>query len=112
MENGEHIPRSWLLYSVAKDATYCFCCKLFSKAPENSFSSGGYSDWNHLARLIQGHEKSVPHMLNFKTWKEFEFRLQQNLTIDSTLQKNMSKEIEHWRGVLKRLLIVVEFLAA
>lgn len=32
LPNGEKIIRDWLIYSIAKDSIYCFCCKIFGKS--------------------------------------------------------------------------------
>lgn len=112
MPNGEIVERSWLIYSVAKDAVFCFCCKLFMKKNFISFSAQGFSDWNHLHIRIKQHEQNLVHIENFKTWKLFSLSLSSNKTIDSSLQIQMSKEIRHWNNVLHRLLILVQFLGS
>lgn len=34
--NGTSVARSWLLYSISKNAVFCFCCKLFSSGSRNA----------------------------------------------------------------------------
>jgi len=39
----------WLEYSVSQNATFCFCCRLFSKKEgrpnKDSLASNGYNNW-------------------------------------------------------------------
>lgn len=111
LSNGETVVRSWLVYSVSNDSIFCFCCRLFKKNSLIPISSIGFNKWNHIANVLKEHEQGAVHIDNFKKWKEFELRLSQNSTIDSTFQNTMSKEVQHWRDVLKRLIILVKFLS-
>ncbi|XP_021828838.1 uncharacterized protein LOC110769211 isoform X3 [Prunus avium] len=51
---------TWLEYSVAKDAAYCFCCYLFKpntgeQAGSDSFVGKGFSNWKKKSERLQGH---------------------------------------------------------
>lgn len=46
--NGGKYHRECLLYSVYKNAVYCFCCKLFESKHKNKFCER-VRDWQHLA---------------------------------------------------------------
>ncbi|XP_020422138.1 uncharacterized protein LOC109949841 isoform X1 [Prunus persica] len=51
---------TWLKYSVAKDAAYCFCCYLFKpntgeQAGSDSFVGKGFSNWKKKSERLQGH---------------------------------------------------------
>ncbi|KAJ8666487.1 hypothetical protein QAD02_008149 [Eretmocerus hayati] len=49
ISGGESLNRQWLVYSVAKDAVFCFCCKFFDKISSNTrWNSTGHNDWKHL----------------------------------------------------------------
>lgn len=111
LSNGETVLRSWLVYSVSKDAIFCFCCKLFKKNSLIPISSIGFNNWNHIVKVLKEHEQGPVEIDNFKKWREFELRLSKNFTIDSTFQNSMSKEVQHWRDVLKRPIILVKFLS-
>lgn len=45
--NGEKYHKECLLYSVYKNAVYCFCCKLFESKHKNKFCER-VRDWQHL----------------------------------------------------------------
>lgn len=57
MDNGEEMLRPWLVYSVCKDAIFCFCCRLFGKTHFSPLTSEtGYCDWKHMSGLLSDHE--------------------------------------------------------
>ncbi|XP_065651141.1 zinc finger MYM-type protein 1-like [Hydra vulgaris] len=89
--NGDEVRRHWLQYSVSNDSLYCFCCKLFtsSTAIASSLSSNGSHDWKNMSAILSGHEKSIEHLANFQSWKEFELRLRNNNTIDAEILKRL-----------------------
>nr|XP_016854909.1 PREDICTED: zinc finger MYM-type protein 1-like [Anolis carolinensis] len=108
--NGEHVHRVWLLYSVLKNAVFCFACKVFGNANSLLASSKGYSDWQNLGKVLTSHEKSHTHITNCTSWHELSARLCLNKTIDAEHERLIHAETEHWHQVLKRLLCVVQFL--
>lgn len=112
LSNGEIVERNWLIYSVTTDAVFCFCCILFDNSSSHDWSKKGYSDWGNLVRALTMHEKSENHRNSFRQWKEFDTRLKKNQTIDAEYQKIMDLEIQHWRGVLKRIIAIIRLLAS
>lgn len=44
------------------------------------------------------------------TWYDLRMRLQNNQTIDKVAQRELENEREHWRKVLYRILLIVQFL--
>uniref|UniRef100_A0A1X7SZ39 TTF-type domain-containing protein n=1 Tax=Amphimedon queenslandica TaxID=400682 RepID=A0A1X7SZ39_AMPQE len=38
---------SWLEYSIERDAVYCFPCRFFGIAADQSLTRVGFSDWKH-----------------------------------------------------------------
>ncbi|XP_022830235.1 zinc finger MYM-type protein 1-like [Spodoptera litura] len=108
--NGEKYHREWLLYSVSKNAVYCFCCKLFESKYKNKFCEG-ISDWQHLALYCSRHEKSSAHFNNYKKWTDLCHALKNKNTIDSIQQKLLEVEKQRWYDVIKRIIYVVQFLS-
>ncbi|XP_065683355.1 zinc finger MYM-type protein 1-like [Hydra vulgaris] len=113
LSNGEVVERSWLIYSIASDAVFCFCCILFDNSSDISdWPKKGYSDWKNLIRALTMHEKSVNHKNAFRAWKELDIRLKQKKTIDAEYQRIMDMELQHWRGVIKRIMSIIKLLAS
>lgn len=114
IKNGEKIRRQWLIYSISKDAIYCFPCLLFSnknKIRSSSFWDGGFSDWKHLNPRVCEHENSDSHSNCVNDWKEFEKRLNDGKTIDDELQQIIQKEKNKWRHILKIVTRIILFCA-
>ncbi|XP_065681400.1 zinc finger MYM-type protein 1-like [Hydra vulgaris] len=110
LSNGEAVEISWLIYSIASDAGFCFCCILFDNSAD--WSKKGYSDWKNLIRALAMHEKSVNHRNAFRAWKELDIRLKQKKTIDAEYQLIMGMELQHWRGVIKRIMSIIKLLVS
>ena len=110
LSNGEKTIRKLLVYSISLDKVFCFCCKLF-KQEENTFqlTNEGTNDWKNISYRLKSHKISNEHMQNMRRWIELERRLQNNLTIDKTLQYQINKDREHWRQVFVRIVSVVSF---
>ncbi|XP_062028633.1 uncharacterized protein LOC133744556 [Rosa rugosa] len=115
LPNGEKQDRNWLVYSESLDRIFCFCCKLFKKDEQKinlcNIAGVGYKDWKNLGRRLKGHETSNVHAYCMSRWIELKKRLQKNQTIDKSWQEQITKEKEHWRQVLLRIIVVVKRLA-
>lgn len=112
MSNGETISRNWLIYSIDKNAIFCFCCRLFSTVQMSLSSSVGFCDWRHMSKLLQEHEQSPSHMKAYQSWMEHSNRIRSGKSIDSENQRIIRNEAERWKDVLKRLIYITEFLGA
>lgn len=110
--NGTNYKREWLVYSKSSDSVYCLFCALFNRTA-NAFSAvgRGYSNWKNITRDVANHENTLKHHTAFKTWLDYGKRLETNQTIDAQTQKLLTKETDHWKEVMKRLVASVQFLA-
>lgn len=114
LPNGENVRRQWLVYSVSKDALFCFPCLLFKKKNhkrKSPFCDDGFTDWQHLNPRISEHELSDFHRKCYVDWKEFEKRLKDGKTIDNNLQEVIQNEKRKWRNILKTISNVILFCA-
>ncbi|KAG5549958.1 hypothetical protein RHGRI_015049 [Rhododendron griersonianum] len=112
LPNGEKQDRRWLVYSKVVDKIFCFCCKLFKEERNISqLATEGFKDWRNVGKRIKSHETSNDHIICMSKWIELEKRLDKNKTIDNSVQEQITKEKEHWRAVLLRILAVVKRLA-
>ncbi|XP_026461322.1 zinc finger MYM-type protein 1-like [Ctenocephalides felis] len=111
MENGELVPRTWLIYSEKLDRVFCFCCKLFASNKTNSFLDG-YSDWRNLSTSLHRHETNLTHMRIFLQWKDLDKSLKNKTTIEYQTQSLYEMEKRHWRSALERIIEIIKFLAS
>jgi hypothetical protein len=112
LSNGEKCNRDWLVYSKELGRVFCFCCKIFKIGiGRGQLANEGFSSWGHVGERLKEHELGMEHINNMTTWYELRKRMQPFQTIDKTTQRLIEKEKEHWKGVLKRILSIVKFLA-
>lgn len=66
------------------------------------------NDWKHLSERLKQHENA---WTNMNTWTQLRVRLNTNQTLDKDLWEGISKEKEHCRKVLVRIISFVKCLA-
>ncbi|CAH2219185.1 zinc finger MYM-type 1-like [Pelobates cultripes] len=111
LDSGEEQTRRWLVYSSSTNKVFCFSCKLFDKNPKTSLALGGSDDWTHMSNILKSHETSSGHFTAQQMWTETQLRRKSKHAIDQNYQNLMSRERQHWRSVMERLLNIVQFLA-
>ncbi|KAG8441551.1 hypothetical protein GDO86_007070 [Hymenochirus boettgeri] len=112
LPNSEIAERPWLMYSESKDSVFCFCCKIFPpKAAVSALCSTGFNDWKNINRNLSNHEKADYHIRAFCKWKDLETKLSLPSANADTSKEPIESETQHWRKVLKRLIIIVRTLA-
>nr|XP_042717721.1 zinc finger MYM-type protein 1-like [Chrysemys picta bellii] len=109
MANGEKIRRSWLMYSVQKDAIFCFCCKLFGTG--DIPLRCGTSAWKALSKRLQQHETGKGHQDCMVKWFDLRSGIVNHTSIDQLELQAFLKERDFWRNVVKRMVDVVIFLS-
>ncbi|CAJ1059664.1 zinc finger MYM-type protein 1-like [Xyrichtys novacula] len=110
MKNGNKIQQRWLMYSVSTESTFCFACKIFGKL-DNSLTKGGFRYRKNIASHLKEHEHSKAHHTNMMSWQELNTRLKTKTAIDQINQNLMHLEVEHWRGVIHRVIAIICYLA-
>ncbi|XP_063732765.1 zinc finger MYM-type protein 1-like isoform X2 [Eleginops maclovinus] len=112
MKNGENIHRSWLVYSIHTDGVFCFPCTVFGKRErDNALTTCGYGGWKNLSYRLKKHECTKVHCDNVKKWHDLQRRLQTSTLIDQRQMELMQLEVEHWKGVIRRVIAIVSHLA-
>lgn len=112
LPNGDIQDRKWLVYSLSSNKVFCFCCKLFKYGvAKTKFVEDGIDDWHNLTAKLKSHESSNDHLINMSAWIELEVRMEKNETIDKIEQDRIKQEIERWKKVLVRIIVVVKTLA-
>ena len=103
LPNGEKCNRDWLVYSKELDRVFCFSCKLFTNGHrKGQLANDGFNDWTHLYERITEHETSSDHVLTMTTWYDLHNNLEKGKGIDKVAQRQLEKEKEHWRKLLRK----------
>jgi hypothetical protein len=86
---------------------FCFYCKIFnSKNCKSSLGHNGFRDWKHINDRLKEHEVSMDYIININSWNELRARLRKHETIDEKFKHQITKDKEHIRHVLSRILDV------
>nr|XP_047144686.1 zinc finger MYM-type protein 5-like [Hydra vulgaris] len=91
LSNGEVISRRWLVYSVSKDAVFCFCCKLFDFNMNLKLNGNGFNKWKNSTEALKIYENGKSHRIAYRLWIETEIRMKAGETIDKQEQKLIEK---------------------
>ncbi|CAI6373324.1 unnamed protein product [Macrosiphum euphorbiae] len=76
-----------------------------------SLTNNGTSDWKHIALKLEQHKNSSSHKETILSWNELKTRIIKNETIDDLHLKEIDKEKQYWKDVLKRILSAIFYLA-
>nr|XP_047129458.1 zinc finger MYM-type protein 5-like [Hydra vulgaris] len=96
LSNDEVISRRWVVYSVSKDAVFCFCCKLFDFNMNLKLNGNGFNKWKNLTEALKIHENSKSHRIAYQLWIETEIRMKAGETIDKQEQKLIVQDSLRW----------------
>jgi hypothetical protein len=100
---------TWLEYSQAQNAAYCFACRHFgcSKGQGTVFSSkGGYSNWKKATNKDGGfslHSKSEAHANAMMAWGEYQKMAKNKTSVLGMISKTNKDQIEENKHYLKTI---------
>lgn len=78
--------RTWLVYSVEKDAAFCFVCKLFSSDKKDDLCKSGLRNWRLIRSKLIKHNSKAYHVDAFLSWSD---RLDAVLKAKPKIDKNV-----------------------
>lgn len=103
----------WLEYSRARDAAYCYPCRLFTTESGRyweTFTKNGFCDWKHAlgkGGIISCHDHCKTHMQAMVAWQEYVRNKASGTSITHRLDAARSKLIAANRHYLKTILQVL-----
>uniref|UniRef100_A0A452GQH4 DUF4371 domain-containing protein n=1 Tax=Gopherus agassizii TaxID=38772 RepID=A0A452GQH4_9SAUR len=97
------------MYSVQKDAIFCFSCKLYGTG--DIPLRRGTSAWKALSKRLQQHETGKGHQDCMVKWFDLRSGIVNHTSIDQLELQAFLKERDFWRNVVKRMVDVVIFLS-
>lgn len=109
LANGDQMDRDFLIYSPSQGSVFCGPCKLFCETSSQFSDDDGFSDWKHGSKRVQEHEDSTPHKDCVWTFIQ---RASKVGKADVQLQSQITKEVEYWSNLLKRVVAVIKKLSS
>ena len=102
-----------LLYSLYRQAFYCFVYFLFLKKQfsSNFSKEQGFSSWRKLNARIKNHETSFSHMVCMWEYLNLVVQFQRSATIDAQLQQQVFAKKQKWKVITGRIVEVILYLA-
>ena len=101
---------SWLEYSIAKDASFCYACRHFSPTnvtqAETAFTSNGYSNWKKAMYKDGGfisHVKSDVHSIAMVAWSDFKSMAKKGTSIAQMVSEAYLKQVSENRQYIQSL---------
>ena len=107
----------WLEYSVAKDAVFCYPCRLFahgSNKAEDRFVTIGYRDWKHAigkGGAFVKHNTSKHHQDALMNWSQYKATVTSGTSVVSRLDNARKEQIKKNRHYLKAMIHASMFCA-
>ncbi|XP_074326929.1 uncharacterized protein LOC141664872 [Apium graveolens] len=108
---AEH--KTWLEYSVAKEAAFCLCCYLFKtdvgrQGGGDAFVKEGFDAWNKNDRFDK--HKGRPNSAHDQTRRKCEDLMRQEQHIDVTLNRHSDQIKKEYRIRLGASIDCIQFL--
>ena len=105
--------RSWLEYSITKNACYCFPCRKFLHPNEKdlTYTAIGFKNWKTALEMGKGldkHSHSVSHLQAMSMWSEFTSRESSNREIDHLVHED---QLQRNRYYMSTIIDITKFLA-
>lgn len=98
------------IFSQCRLFVFCFACKLFEKQ-DNALTKQGFRNWKKLTGHLKEHECSKTHITNMRSWDELQKRFKSKITNNQTNQDLLHLEVQHWPGVMCRVIAIICHLA-
>ena len=98
------------LFSI-KRRNILFLLQTVGTSSDGQLANEGCKDWKHLGEKLKAHEISKRHIESMQKWLEAVKQMSRVDGIDIMMLEHIKKEKLHWRGVLTRILAVVQYLS-
>ncbi|KAJ3600256.1 hypothetical protein NHX12_031242 [Muraenolepis orangiensis] len=104
----------WLEYSLSRNSSYCFSCKLFGKHNPRAnkdalLSTEGFKNWKRALDSYREHEASAAHKSSLLAWKQYRTTLTEGDVVDQMNVGNVAQITER-REYLRRIVAVTSLL--
>lgn len=104
--------RTWLAYSMKKQAIFCLHCLIFGSphATRNvkAFAMEGYAEWHNVSRDVEIHEATQYHKdseMSLIRWNANQSR------IDKNMADSQNKLVQHHRAVVSVIIDCLRYLS-
>jgi len=92
-----------------KGCVFCGPCLLFGRGDHSQFSKDDFNECKNVKSRVSQHENLNSYKLNILTLKERGNKLR---TINVNLTRQLDKQINYWKNVLRPVVATVNALAS
>lgn len=102
----------WLEYSIQKDSSYCYPCRLFNKKPSESpfVKPHGYCDWKHAPGKKGGlglHAGSITHSSAMLDWQQFRLNQKKKTTLPHRMDRLGEQTLSSNRHYIRTIAEII-----
>uniref|UniRef100_H3ARI2 TTF-type domain-containing protein n=1 Tax=Latimeria chalumnae TaxID=7897 RepID=H3ARI2_LATCH len=107
---------SWLEYSIALDATFCFACRHFAHVrqsghTETAFTHDDFRNWKKASVSLKTHDTAAPHKYYMESWAEFKLQKEKGSKIKNLMNSAHAKAVEENRKYMRAVVESLRFTA-
>ena len=104
----------WIEYSIERDAVFCFPCRFFGVAPDNSLTLVGFCDWKHAkgkSGTLTSHDRFCSkHHDAVLSWQSFKSSVSNNSSVVACMSRGRQKTVEENRAYVRAILESILYL--
>uniref|UniRef100_H2ZYF9 TTF-type domain-containing protein n=1 Tax=Latimeria chalumnae TaxID=7897 RepID=H2ZYF9_LATCH len=105
---------SWLEYSVALDAMFCFACWHFAHVGQSghfktAFTHDGFRNWKKASVSLKTHDTAALHKCYMESWAEFKLQKEKGSKVKNLMNSTHAKAVEENQRYMRAVVESLHF---